>query len=95
MQQDIASRGRKMVTIVDPHVKRDYSYYIHKEAAEKKYYVNKKDGSEFEGWCWPGKLLQPGGWRCLLGGGASVCLLGRCGLGAARVAELQHTTVLG
>lgn len=54
MQESVASRGRKMVTIVDPHVKRDYSYYIHKEASDKKYYVRKKDGSEFEGWCWPG-----------------------------------------
>jgi alpha 1,3-glucosidase len=57
MQESVASRGRKMVTIVDPHVKRDYSYYIHKEASDKKYYVRKKDGSEFEGWCWPG------GWK--------------------------------
>lgn len=54
MQNDIASRGRKMVTIVDPHVKRDYSYYIHKEASDKKYYVQNKDGAEFDGWCWPG-----------------------------------------
>lgn len=57
MQNDIASRGRKMVTIVDPHVKRDYSYYIHKEASDKKYYVKNKDGSEFDGWCWPGGAL--------------------------------------
>jgi len=55
MQNDIASRGRKMVTIVDPHVKRDYSYYIHKEASDKKYYVQNKDGAEFDGWCWPGE----------------------------------------
>eukprot|EP00879_Flechtneria_rotunda_P012458 GHRR01013010.1.p1 GENE.GHRR01013010.1~~GHRR01013010.1.p1 ORF type:complete len:687 (+),score=194.43 GHRR01013010.1:1218-3278(+) len=54
MLQDIASRGRKMVTIVDPHVKRDLNYYIHKEATEKKYYVKKRDGGEFDGWCWPG-----------------------------------------
>lgn len=55
MQLDIASRGRKMVTIVDPHVKRDYSYYIHKEASDKKFYVKQKDGSDFDGWCWPGE----------------------------------------
>jgi alpha 1,3-glucosidase len=30
----VASRGRKTVTIVDPHVKRDTSYYIHSEAQE-------------------------------------------------------------
>lgn len=54
LQEDIASRGRKMVTIVDPHVKRDSNYYIYKEASEKKYFVRKSDGGEFDGWCWPG-----------------------------------------
>jgi hypothetical protein len=32
-QEDLASRGRKMVTIVDPHVKRDASYYIFDQVA--------------------------------------------------------------
>ncbi|KAF8064543.1 PSL5 [Scenedesmus sp. PABB004] len=54
MQEDLASRGRKMVAIVDPHVKRDPGYYIHREAQEKKFYVRKKDGADFDGWCWPG-----------------------------------------
>jgi len=54
MQADLASRGRKMVTIVDPHVKRDTGYHIHTEAMRKGYYVKKADGSDFEGWCWPG-----------------------------------------
>jgi alpha 1,3-glucosidase len=43
-----------MVTIVDPHVKRDSNYYVYKEASEKKYFVRTKDGTEFDGWCWPG-----------------------------------------
>lgn len=55
MQEDVASRGRKMVTIVDPHVKRDTSYYVHKEAQELGHYVRNKDGGEFDGWCWPGE----------------------------------------
>lgn len=49
MQNDLASRGRKMVTIVDPHVKRDASYYIHKEAEELNYYVKNRDGNDFDG----------------------------------------------
>lgn len=69
MQEDLASRGRKMVTIVDPHVKRDHSYYIHKEASEKKYYVRKKDGSEFDGWCWPGEFKR----RHIVGGAGAAC----------------------
>ena len=54
MIDDVASRGRKMVTIVDPHVKKDTNYPIYKEAEAKKYYVQKPDGSDFDGWCWPG-----------------------------------------
>lgn len=54
MVNHIASKGRKMVTIVDPHIKRDSNYHIHKEAQSKQFYIKKKDGSDYEGWCWPG-----------------------------------------
>lgn len=54
MIDDVASRGRKMVAIVDPHVKKDPKYAIHREAESKGYYVKKPDGSDFDGWCWPG-----------------------------------------
>ena len=46
--------GRKMVTIIDPHIKRDGDYHIHSEAEQRQFYVKKKDGSDYEGWCWPG-----------------------------------------
>eukprot|EP01035_Chromulina_nebulosa_P018695 gene18695-24452_t len=54
MQRNLSSHGRKMVTIVDPHVKRDSNYYVHRIATEKGYYIKNKDGSDFNGWCWPG-----------------------------------------
>ncbi|CAH9070990.1 unnamed protein product [Cuscuta epithymum] len=54
MQRKLASKGRHMVTIVDPHIKRDDSYYIHKEASEKGYYVKDGTGKDYDGWCWPG-----------------------------------------
>jgi alpha 1,3-glucosidase len=54
MQDDVASRGRKMVTIVDPHIKRDSGWRLFKEAEEKGLYVKNKDGADFDGWCWPG-----------------------------------------
>lgn len=38
-----------MVTIVDPHVKRDPSYYVFSEAQREKYYVQTKDHAEFDG----------------------------------------------
>ena len=54
MQRKLAERGRKMVTIVDPHIKRDSNYHVHSEATSKGYYIKKADGSDFDGWCWPG-----------------------------------------
>ena len=55
MQRELAAKGRKMVTIIDPHVKIDEDYVTHKLATEKKYYVLNNDGeTDFEGWCWPG-----------------------------------------
>ncbi|GKC55303.1 probable glucan 1,3-alpha-glucosidase [Tanacetum coccineum] len=54
MQNDLASRGRRMVTIVDPHIKRDEGYHIHKEASKNGYYVKDASGKDYDGWCWPG-----------------------------------------
>ncbi|KAF2069359.1 hypothetical protein CYY_009321 [Polysphondylium violaceum] len=54
MQNIIGAKQRKMVTIVDPHIKRDNNYYIHSEATSKGYYVKNKDNNDYEGWCWPG-----------------------------------------
>lgn len=54
MQEDLGSRGRHSVAIIDPHVKRDAAYSLHLEATQKKYYVKDKDGGDFDGWCWPG-----------------------------------------
>lgn len=47
-----------MVTIVDPHIKRDSGWRLFKEAEEKGLYVKNKDGADFDGWV--------GGWvgRC-------------------------------
>ena len=51
----LASQGRRMVTIIDPHIKRDNNYYIHKEATAKGLYIKDKDGKkDYDGWCWPG-----------------------------------------
>ncbi|GMH10395.1 hypothetical protein Nepgr_012236 [Nepenthes gracilis] len=59
MQQKLAAKGRHMVTIVDPHIKRDGSYFMHKEATEKGYYVKDATGNDYDGWCWPGSSSYP------------------------------------
>ncbi|CAM6086153.1 unnamed protein product [Calypogeia fissa] len=54
MQDKLAAKGRHMVTIVDPHIKRDNGFPLHKEATSKGYYVKDKHRRDYEGWCWPG-----------------------------------------
>lgn len=55
MINHLATRHRKMVTIVDPHIKRDSNYPVHTEAEAEGFYVKKADGTtDYEGWCWPG-----------------------------------------
>lgn len=64
MQQNLTARGRKLVVIVDPHIKRDAGYFLHNDATNNGYYVKNKDNTDYEGWCWPGSssyldLLDP------------------------------------
>merc|ERR1711871_600070 len=55
MQKNVSAHGRKMVTIVDPHIKRDNGYHIHDEATRLGLYIKNKDGADYDGWCWPGQ----------------------------------------
>lgn len=56
MQKNITNHGRKMVTIIDPHIKRDMGYTQHRLATEMGLYIKDKDGhSDYHGWCWPGE----------------------------------------
>jgi len=55
MQKKLGGDGRRMVTIIDPHIKRDNNYHIHKEATALSLNIKDKKGEkDFDGWCWPG-----------------------------------------
>jgi len=54
LQNKIALKGRKMVTIVDPHIKVDNNYYVYKEAKDQDFFVHNNNDKPFDGWCWPG-----------------------------------------
>ncbi|XP_038643387.1 neutral alpha-glucosidase AB-like isoform X2 [Scyliorhinus canicula] len=59
MLQDLAAKKRKMVSIVDPHIKIDSGYRIHTTIQSQNFYVKTKEGSDYEGWCWPGSAGYP------------------------------------
>ncbi|PQE23768.1 glucosidase II alpha subunit protein [Rutstroemia sp. NJR-2017a BBW] len=45
---------RKLVAIIDPHIKNEDNYNVVSEMKSKQLAVNNKDGNIYEGWCWPG-----------------------------------------
>uniref|UniRef100_A0A4W3HM84 Neutral alpha-glucosidase AB-like n=1 Tax=Callorhinchus milii TaxID=7868 RepID=A0A4W3HM84_CALMI len=59
MLQNLETKRRKMVSIVDPHIKIDTDYKIHNAIQSKNFYVKTKDGNDYEGWCWPGSAGYP------------------------------------
>ncbi|CEI89646.1 Putative Alpha 1,3-glucosidase [Rhizopus microsporus] len=55
MEEALDRKGRKLVTIIDPHIKHADGYNIIEEAKEKNLLVKKPDGSDYDAWCWPGQ----------------------------------------
>ncbi|KAK2533211.1 Ganc [Columba livia] len=54
MQEHLKKRKRKLVVIVDPHIKVDPTYTLYSQAKDKGYFVKDRNGQDFEGICWPG-----------------------------------------
>uniref|UniRef100_A0A8C0EMX8 Glycoside hydrolase family 31 N-terminal domain-containing protein n=1 Tax=Bubo bubo TaxID=30461 RepID=A0A8C0EMX8_BUBBB len=54
MQEHLRKKKRKLVVIVDPHIKVDPMYTLYSEAKDKGYFVKDRNGQDFEGICWPG-----------------------------------------
>ncbi|KAL9093699.1 MAG: hypothetical protein Q9159_000228 [Coniocarpon cinnabarinum] len=55
MQQQLDDHGRKLVAIIDPHIKRTDNYFVMDELKSKDLAVkNKEISGPFEGQCWPG-----------------------------------------
>ncbi len=54
MQKQLEQGGRKLITIIDPHIKNVGGYHIVDELKAKDLAVKNKDNNIYEGWCWPG-----------------------------------------
>jgi alpha 1,3-glucosidase len=54
VQETNASTNRKLVTIIDPHIKVESGYNVYDGALNDDLFVKNADGSVFEGPCWPG-----------------------------------------
>ncbi|KAE8441943.1 hypothetical protein EG329_004151 [Mollisiaceae sp. DMI_Dod_QoI] len=54
MLEQLDQSERKLVAIIDPHIKNKDGYHIGEELKKKDLAVHNKDGNVYEGWCWPG-----------------------------------------
>ncbi|KAL1302933.1 hypothetical protein AAFC00_003254 [Neodothiora populina] len=54
MQEQLDEHERKLVAIIDPHIKNEANYPIVDELKSKDFATHNKDGNIYEGWCWPG-----------------------------------------
>lgn len=54
MGKQLDSHGRKLVVIIDPHIKKLDGYIVNDQLNSKDLAVHDKEGKAFEGWCWPG-----------------------------------------
>jgi len=59
MIQYVAASGRKMVTIVDPHIKKDDGYYVYADIEAMDLWTKNRDNEPYTGWCWPGDSRYP------------------------------------
>ncbi|KAK4544170.1 hypothetical protein LTR36_004380 [Oleoguttula mirabilis] len=54
MNKQLDEHERKLVAIIDPHIKNEGNYPIVEELKSKDLAVHNKDDTIYEGWCWPG-----------------------------------------
>ncbi|XP_056636598.1 neutral alpha-glucosidase AB-like [Diorhabda sublineata] len=53
-QANISGTNKKLVAIIDPHIKVDENYPVY-EGAKDKYFVRWSNGTDYVGNCWPGE----------------------------------------
>ena len=54
MLKHLDKSDRKLVAIIDPHIKNEGGYPVVDELVKKDLAVHNKEGEIYEGWCWPG-----------------------------------------
>ncbi|KAJ5365870.1 hypothetical protein N7517_008756 [Penicillium concentricum] len=54
MQHKLDETERKLVVLIDPHIKNADKYFVSEELRSKNLAVLNKDGEIYDGWCWPG-----------------------------------------
>lgn len=59
LSEKLADRGVKLISIIDPGVKKDEDYFMYKEGMEMDAFAHDTDGSVYENAVWPGTSIFP------------------------------------
>lgn len=59
LSDKLADRGVKLISIIDPGVKKDEDYFMYKEGMEMDAFAHDADGSVYENAVWPGTSVFP------------------------------------
>lgn len=59
MTKELSEMGFRVVSIIDPGIKRDSNWNIYKEGLERGYFVKTPEGDPYVGYVWPGKCVFP------------------------------------
>ena len=54
MQKHLDASERKLVVIIDPHIKNEDNYAVRDQIKAQDLGVKNKDNGIYDGWCWPG-----------------------------------------
>jgi len=59
MLDELTRKRRNLVTIIDPHIKKDSNYTIFTRLQDLDLFTRGSDGKPYEGFCWPGDSYYP------------------------------------
>ena len=76
MLNSVASRGRKMVCSIDPHIKEDDGYFMYTECRNRDLFIKDRNGKQYKGFCWPGRI-NCCGWLPVVIGWFLLCMIVR------------------
>lgn len=54
MEEQLDDSERKLVVLIDPHIKSVDDYFVNKELKSKGLAAKDRDMETYDGWCWPG-----------------------------------------
>ncbi|KAI9933279.1 hypothetical protein ASPWEDRAFT_115566 [Aspergillus wentii DTO 134E9] len=54
MNEQLDDSERKLVVLIDPHIKNQDKFFVSEELKSKDLGTKNKDGELYDGWCWPG-----------------------------------------